>query len=127
MKRSSADILHDQERHVAVGYAEISDGYDIGMVNCCCGQSFLTKARDEHGVVAYKVWEYDFYSVRSFQKDVARLKDHAHSALSQTTFQLIAPIQHGFAHDGLRRGIAVVRTMVDGVRKTTPANRTFFH
>jgi hypothetical protein len=58
---------------------------------------------------------------------VAGLKHHAHSALTQSPFQLVAGVEYGFAKKRLRCGIAVLRTMVDFVRETAPTGWAFFH
>jgi hypothetical protein len=67
------------------------------VTNCRGRQRFLAKSRDQHWVVADEVRQNDFYRVRSFKKDVAGLKDYAHSALSQPALQLVARIEYGLA------------------------------
>jgi hypothetical protein len=90
-------------------------------------QRFLAKSRDQHWVVADEVGQDDFYCVRRFEKDVAGLKHHTHTALSQSSLQLIASIEYGLAQERWRGLIAVLRTVVNFVRETAPTGWTFFH
>lgn len=91
------------------------------------GERLLTKTRHQHRIVANQIGQDYFDGVRSFEKDVTRLKDDAHAALAQPALQLIASIEYGLALERLRSRIAVLRTVVDFVRKTAPAGWTFFH
>jgi hypothetical protein len=55
------------------------------------------------------------------------LKNHSHAALTQSSLQLVARIEDGFADQRWRRGIAVLRTVVDFIGETAPTGWTFFH
>ena len=61
------------------------------------------------------------------RSDVACLKDHAHAAVTDTAFELIATVKDRLACNGLSRGVAVVRTVVDVIGVTATADRAFFH
>jgi hypothetical protein len=65
--------------------------------------------------------------VCGFEKDVTRLKDHTHAAMTEASFQLITSVENRFAGDGERRRIAVIRAMVDVIGKTATTSWTFFH
>jgi hypothetical protein len=65
--------------------------------------------------------------VRGLEKDVPGLKNDAHTAMPEPSFQLVAPVQDGLAHDRLRRRVTVVRAMVDVIGKAATANWAFFH
>jgi hypothetical protein len=55
------------------------------------------------------------------------LKNDAHAALAQASFQLVPAVEHRFAGDRVNRALAIIRTMVYLVCETAPAGWTFSH
>ncbi len=127
LQRLAVYKLHHQKRHRAAHDAKVRDRNNVLMTDGRGGQRFLAKTRNQHRIVADEIRQDHFDGVRSFEKDVPRLKDDAHAALAQSPFQLVAGIEYGFAKQRWRGGIAVLRTVVDFVRETAPTGWTFFH
>src|SRR5215510_11089568 len=97
------------------------------MTNCGGGQRFLTEARDQIGIVAYQIGKDDFDCMLGLQKDVPRFEDHAHAALSQSLFKLIAAIEDRFTRDRCSCGRAVVRTKGNVIGETITTSWALFH
>ena len=63
----------------------------------------------------------------SFQKDVPRFEDDAHSALAQTLLKLKAAVENRIARYRRLRFNAVVRAMIDVVSVTVATGWALFH
>ncbi len=96
MKRSTFHKFHHEERHRPAHDTKVSNGDDVRVTDRGGGECFLSKARGEHRIVSDQIRKNDFYRVRGFEKDVSRLKDDAHAALSETSFEQVAGIECGF-------------------------------
>jgi hypothetical protein len=92
VKRSSFNEFHHEEWHRAADHAKVSNSNDVLVANGGGGECFLSKARRQHRIVSDEVGKNDFYCVRGFEEDVARLKDDAHAALPETAFEQVAGI-----------------------------------
>ena len=96
MKRSTFHKFHHEERHRPAHDTKVSNGDDVRVTDRGGGECFLSKARGEHRIVSDQIRKNDFYRVRGFEKDVSRLKDDAHAALSETSFEQVAGIECWF-------------------------------
>src|SRR4051812_1635477 len=90
-------------------------------------QRLLPKTRDQHRIVSDQIGQDYLYCVRGLQEDVACFIDHAHAAMTQATLKLISIIKNRLA--GYRRNcdLTIVGTVINFVRKTSPATWTLFH
>ena len=62
-------------------------------------QRFLTKARDQHRIVADQVRQDDLDCMLGLQKDVPRLENDAHAAAPEAFLELITAVEDRFAAD----------------------------
>jgi len=97
------------------------------MADRCGRQGFLAKARSEHRIVSDEIRKNDFDRVRSFEKDVPRLKNDAHASLPETTFEQVAGVECWFTEERRRSFITILGTVIDIIWETTPTARTFLH
>jgi hypothetical protein len=58
---------------------------------------------------------------------MTRLKDDTHTALTESSFQLITSVEDRFAQQRLSGGIAILRTMIYVIGEAAPTGWTFFH
>jgi hypothetical protein len=65
--------------------------------------------------------------VLSLEKDVPRLVDNAHAALTQPPLEVIATVEDWLAGNGRSGGHAVIRTKPNFVGKTDATGWTLFH
>jgi hypothetical protein len=65
--------------------------------------------------------------VGGLKKDVAGLKNNTHSALAQSSLELITSIEHGLAMQRGDNFSAVLRTVIEFVWEAAPARWAFFH
>src|SRR6185369_10672901 len=93
LQRSALNKLHHQEWHGATYDAEVSDGNDVRVTNRRGGECFLPETRRQHRIVADEIRQNDFYCVRSFEKDVSRLKNDAHTTLPETALEQVAGVE----------------------------------
>ena len=102
--RNGIDALRD---------AVIRNRNDVLMTNRGGGERFLTKARNQLRVVSDQIGQNNFYRVESFQISVPRFINDAHSALSETAFEMIFSFQNRLAADRVHRRHSVFRTGID--------------
>ena len=91
--------FHHEKRHCAARDSKVRDGDDVRVADGGGGQGVLTKARDQHRVVANEVWQDDFDGVRGFEKDMTGFEDDAHAAMPESFLQLVTTVQHRLARD----------------------------
>ena len=81
--------FHHQERHGATHHAKVRNCNDVLMTNGRGRQRFLTKARDQHRIVADQVRQDDLDCMLGLQKDVPRLENDAHAAAPKLALDLV--------------------------------------
>src|SRR5687767_7119675 len=90
-------------------------------------QGLLTKAGNQHRVVAHQIRQDYLDGMGRFKKNVPSLKNNAHAPLTESFLQLVARVEDGLAHQRVSSHVAVLRTVVNIVWETTPTGWTFFH
>src|SRR5215510_4731753 len=127
LQRRTLHKFHHQKRHRATHDSKVSYSNDVLMPDRCGCQSFLAKAGNQIGIVADQIRKNDLDCVRSFQKDVTGLVNHAHATLAQTLLELVTAIKDGFAGNRSRGFRRVVRAVNDVVGETGTTGWTLFH